>query len=69
MRIVIHDRVADDLTVYNASAFTVSDGYIILGADKWRGFFPVSRFDFVGLNENYLLGKLFCCPNGNTGRK
>lgn len=56
MRIVIHDREADDLKVYNASAFTVSDGYIILGADKWRGFFPVSRFDFVGLDENHMLG-------------
>ena len=56
MRIVIYDCKADDLTVYNASAFTVSDGYIILGADHWRGFFPTSRFDFVGLDENYLLG-------------
>jgi hypothetical protein len=51
LRIVIYDRKADDLTVYNASAFTVSDGYIILGADRWRGFFPTSRFDFVGLDE------------------
>lgn len=56
MRIVIHDRKSDDFTVYNASAFTVFNGYIIIGADKWRGFFPVSRFDFVGLDENCLLG-------------
>ena len=56
MRIVIYDRMANDLKVYKASAFTVSDGYIILGADNWRGFFPVSRFDFVGLDENCLLG-------------
>ena len=56
MRIVIYDRKADDLTVYKASAFTVSDGYIILGAYNWRGFFPCSRFDFVGLDENRLLG-------------
>ena len=56
MRIVIYDRKAEDLRVYAASAFTVSDGYIILGADKWRGFFPVSRFVFVGLDENCLLG-------------
>ena len=56
MRIVIHDRIADDLTVYNASAFTVSDGYIILNANKWHGFFPVSRFDFVGFDEDRLLG-------------
>lgn len=55
MRIVIYDRKADDLTVYNASAFTVYDGYIILSAHNWRGFFPVSRFDFVGLDENLLL--------------
>lgn len=54
MRIVTHDRKTDVLTVYNASAFTVSDGYIILGADKWRGFFPTSRFDFVGLDDNLL---------------
>lgn len=54
MRIVIYDREADVLTVYNASAFTVSDGYIILGADNRKGFFPVSRFDFVGLDENLL---------------
>ena len=56
MRVVIYDRKAEELTVYNASAFTVYDGYIILGAGKWRGFFPVSRFDFVGLDENCLLG-------------
>lgn len=55
MRIVIYDRKADDLTVYNASAFTVSDGYIILGTHNWRGFFPVSRFDFLGLDEDCLL--------------
>lgn len=29
MRIVIYDREADDLNVYNASAISVSDGYII----------------------------------------
>lgn len=56
MRIVIYDRKADDLTVYNAGAFTVSDGCIILGAANWRGFFPLARFDFVGLDENCLLG-------------
>lgn len=51
MRVVIRDRVAGDLTVYKAKDLTVQDGYIILGAEKWRGFFPVSRFDFVGLDE------------------
>ena len=56
MRIVIYDRKADDCTAYKASVFTVSDGYIILSADHWRGFFPTSRFDFVGLDENQLLG-------------
>lgn len=55
MLVVIRDNVADDLTVYYAGAITVQDGYIILGADKWRGFFPVSRFDFVGLDEKGLL--------------
>lgn len=55
MRVVIRDKVADDLTVYNARVFTVLDGYIILGAGRWRGFFPVSRFDFVGLDEEGLL--------------
>jgi len=55
MRVVIRDKVAEDLTVYNAKVLSVQDGYIILGADKWRGFFPVSRFDFVGLDENGLL--------------
>ena len=56
MRIVIHDRKTDDLTAYNASAFTVSDDYIILATEEWRGFFPVSRFEFVGLDEDNLLG-------------
>ena len=56
MRIVIHDRKSDDLTVYNASAFTVSDDYIILATHNWRGFFPVSRFEFVGLDEECMLG-------------
>ena len=56
MRIVIHDRKTDDLTVYEAGAFSVSDDYIILATEKWRGFFPVTRFEFVGLDENHLLG-------------
>lgn len=54
MRVVIRDRVAEDLTVYNARALSVQDGYIILGADKWRGFFPRSRFDFVVIDEKGL---------------
>ena len=55
MRVVIRDKVADDLTVYNVRVFSVVDEYIILGADKWRGFFPCSRFDFVGLDEKGVL--------------
>ena len=56
MRIVIHDRKTDDLTVYEAGAFTVSDDYIILFTEKWYGFFHLSRFYLVGLDENRLLG-------------
>lgn len=44
MRVVIRDRVTDDLTVYNERALSVLDGYIILGADRWRGFFPCFPF-------------------------
>jgi len=55
MRVVIRDKVTDDLTVYHAKALSVQDGYIILGADKWHGFFSVSLFDFFGLDEKGLL--------------
>lgn len=51
MRIVLHDRKTDDVTEYNASALTVSDGYIILATNDWHGSFPISRFDFVGFDE------------------
>ena len=56
MRVVIYDKESDSLSMYCAGAFTVDGGYIILASHKWRGFFPLSRFQFVGLDERGLLG-------------
>ena len=55
MRAVILDNESGTLSVYNVGAVSCNEGYIILGFPGWRGFFPVSRFRFVGLDERGLL--------------
>lgn len=55
MRVVIHDKLSGSLSVYNAGAVSFDDGYIIIGSPGWRGFFPLSRFQFMSLDENGLL--------------
>lgn len=51
MRAVIFDKESGSPSVYNVGAVSCNDGYIILGSPGWRGFFPVSRFRFIGLDE------------------
>jgi hypothetical protein len=55
MRVVIYDKESASLSVYNAGAIALDDGYIILGSPGWRGFFPLPRFQFLGLDERGLL--------------
>lgn len=55
MRVVIHDKESGSLSVYSAGAIALDDGYIIIGSPGWRGFFPLSRFQFMGLDERGLL--------------
>lgn len=55
MRVVIHDKLSASLSVYYAEAVSVDDGYIIIGSPGWRRFFPLSRFQFMGLDERCLL--------------
>ena len=56
MRVVIHDKESGSLSVYNAWAIALDDGYIIIGSPGWRGFFPLSRFQFIDLDERGFLG-------------
>lgn len=54
MRVVIHDKLSGSPSVYNALAVSVDDGYIIIGSPGWRGFFPLSRFQFMCIDERGL---------------
>lgn len=55
MRVVMYDKVSEDLTVYNARSFSIQDGVVIVGLNHGTGYFPVKRFVFCGLDERWLL--------------
>lgn len=55
MRVVMYDKVSEDLTVYNAESFSIQDGVVIVGLKHGTGYFPVKRFVFCGLDERGLL--------------
>lgn len=55
MRVVMYDKVSEDLTVYNARSFSIQDGVVIVGLNHGIGYFPIERFMFCGLDERMLL--------------
>lgn len=55
MRVVMYDKVSEDLTVYNAESFSIQDGVVIVGLKHSAGYFPIKRFVFCGLDERGLL--------------
>ena len=56
MWVVIHDKERKTDHVYNAGAIAIDNSHIIISSPGWRGFFPLSRFQFIGLDERGLLG-------------
>lgn len=55
MRVVMYDKVSEDLSVYNAESCSIQDGFVIVGLKHGTGYFPVKRFVFCGFDEYGLL--------------